>query len=142
MADDIAQWLEGLGLGQYAQAFAENAVDREVLSDLTDDDLEKLGVLLGHRKKLLREIKTLKGPSISVWPADALAKADAVFAQVLFLRPVATGKRYRRVFRLSVPTMEKPAKALVTLARVGFNERLPAVQSGDYRAALNEWRTL
>ncbi len=23
MADDIAQWLEGLGLGQYAQAFAE-----------------------------------------------------------------------------------------------------------------------
>ncbi len=40
MADDIAQWLEGLGLGQYAQAFAENDIDIEVLSELTDADLK------------------------------------------------------------------------------------------------------
>ncbi len=40
MADDIAQWLEGLALGQYAQAFAENDIDIEVLFELTDADLK------------------------------------------------------------------------------------------------------
>jgi hypothetical protein len=46
----IADWLEKLGLGQYAQRFAESAIDLDVLPDLTDQDLEKLGVLLGHRR--------------------------------------------------------------------------------------------
>ncbi len=54
MADDIAHWLEGLVLGQYAQAFEENYIDWEVLTELTDADLEKIDVPLGHRKKLLR----------------------------------------------------------------------------------------
>src|SRR5215468_6449950 len=58
----IADWLEKLGLGQYAQRFAENDIDFEILSDLTDQDLEKIGVTsLGHRRKLLRAITTLKG---------------------------------------------------------------------------------
>src|SRR6516165_4046120 len=57
----IADWLEKLGLGQYAQRFAENDIDFEILSDLTDQDLEKIGVTsLGHRRKLLRAIATLK----------------------------------------------------------------------------------
>ena len=58
----ILDWLEKLGLGQYAQRFAENDIDFEILSDLTDQDLEKIGVTsLGHRRKLLRAITTLKG---------------------------------------------------------------------------------
>ena len=58
----IADWLEKLGLGQYAQRFADNDIDFEILSDLTDQDLEKIGVTsLGHRRKLLRAITTLKG---------------------------------------------------------------------------------
>src|SRR6516162_8062322 len=57
----ILEWLEKLGLGQYAQRFAENDIDFEILSDLTDQDLEKIGVTsLGHRRKLLRAITTLK----------------------------------------------------------------------------------
>ena len=57
----IADWLEKLGLGQYAQRFAENDIDFEILSDLTDQDLEKIGVTsLGHRRTLLRAIATLK----------------------------------------------------------------------------------
>ncbi|MGB8629913.1 MAG: SAM domain-containing protein [Xanthobacteraceae bacterium] len=39
----IADWLEKLGLGQYAQRFAENDIDFNILSDLTDQDLEKIG---------------------------------------------------------------------------------------------------
>jgi class 3 adenylate cyclase len=52
----ITEWLAGLGLGQYAQVFNENGIDFSVLPDLTDQDLEKLGVLLGHRRKLFRSI--------------------------------------------------------------------------------------
>ena len=39
MASDIGEWLDGLGLGRYAEAFAENAVDLDVLPDLSDGDL-------------------------------------------------------------------------------------------------------
>ncbi len=53
---DVAQWLDGLGFGQYAQTFVDNDIDLEVLPDLGEADLEKLGVSLGHRKKLLRAI--------------------------------------------------------------------------------------
>ena len=46
---DVAVWLRGLGLEQYEALFRENDIDAEVLSDLTDGDLEKIGVSLGHR---------------------------------------------------------------------------------------------
>src|SRR4029077_13645043 len=58
---DLAEWLAGHGLGQYAQTFAEQNIDYSVLPDLTEDDLEKLGVSLGHRKKLLRAIYEVWG---------------------------------------------------------------------------------
>ncbi|MCA6104937.1 adenylate/guanylate cyclase domain-containing protein [Bradyrhizobium australafricanum] len=56
----IAEWLASIGLGEYAQRFAENAIDLSVLSDLTEQDLKDLGVLLGHRRKILRAIAELK----------------------------------------------------------------------------------
>jgi len=57
----IADWLEKLGLGQYAQRFAENDINFDILPELTDQDLEKIGVAsLGHRRKLLRAIANLK----------------------------------------------------------------------------------
>src|SRR6516225_6023367 len=60
--EPIADWLEKLGLGQYAQPFAENDIDFDILKDLTDQDLEKIGVAsLGHRRKFLRAIANLKG---------------------------------------------------------------------------------
>ena len=56
---DVADWLRSLGLDQYETTFRENGVDVDVLPDLTDTDLEKLGVLLGHRKRLLKAISGL-----------------------------------------------------------------------------------
>ena len=50
----IRTWLETLGLTQYAEAFEANDVDVETLPSLNEGDLEKLGVSLGHRKKMLR----------------------------------------------------------------------------------------
>ena len=56
---DLGGWLRSLGLDRYEAAFRANAIDADVLCDLTDQDLEKLGVLLGHRRKLLRALAAL-----------------------------------------------------------------------------------
>jgi predicted ATPase/class 3 adenylate cyclase len=57
----IAEWLASIGLGEYAERFRENAIDLSVVRDLTEQDLKDLGVLLGHRRKMLRAIAELKG---------------------------------------------------------------------------------
>ena len=57
----IAEWLTSIGLAEYAQRFSDNAIDLSVLRDLTEQDLKDLGVLLGHRRKMLRAIAELKG---------------------------------------------------------------------------------
>jgi hypothetical protein len=60
----IADWLEKLGMSQYAQRFADNDVDTSVLRHLTDQDLTELGVSLGHRRKMLATIAELdRGPT-------------------------------------------------------------------------------
>jgi class 3 adenylate cyclase len=56
----IADWLASIGLGEYAERFAENAIDLSVVTDLTEQDLKDLGVLLGHRRKMLRAIAELR----------------------------------------------------------------------------------
>ena len=61
----IADWLQKLGLGQYGQRFAENDIDVSVLLYLTDVDLEKMGVSLGHRRKILAAIEQLPGAAPS-----------------------------------------------------------------------------
>ena len=61
----IADWLEKLNLRQYAQRFAENDIDVSVLRHLTDADLEKIGVSLGHRRKILAAIAELPGAASS-----------------------------------------------------------------------------
>ncbi len=46
----IADWLEELGMAEYAQRFADNKIDVSVLRHLTDQDLKDIGVALGHRR--------------------------------------------------------------------------------------------
>jgi class 3 adenylate cyclase/predicted ATPase len=57
----IAEWLASIGLSEYAQRFADNAIDLSVIRDLTEQDLKDLGVLLGHRRRVLRAIAELDG---------------------------------------------------------------------------------
>ena len=61
---DIDSWLVDLGLGDYAQAFADNRVDFDVLGDLGEDDLREMGLALGDRKRLLKAIESLAGVSV------------------------------------------------------------------------------
>jgi hypothetical protein len=67
----IANWLKSLGLEQYTDGFTENDIDFSILHELTDQDLEKIGVRsLGHRRKLLRAIGDLERIEKRV-PAEA-----------------------------------------------------------------------
>ena len=57
MSEKITAWLNRLQLGQYSAAFEENAIELDILPDLTDDDLREIGVnALGHRKTILKAI--------------------------------------------------------------------------------------
>src|SRR5262245_63545 len=74
MSTDVAIWLRGLGLEQYATAFLENDVDVEILPKLTADDLIGLGVTsIGHRRKLLDAIATLRDSRSSAASARILS---------------------------------------------------------------------
>jgi class 3 adenylate cyclase/tetratricopeptide (TPR) repeat protein len=75
----VADWLEKLGLGQYAQRFAENDINFGILPHLTDQDLKDLGITsVGHRRQLLLAMAELRGvrkgaqpPSAGTEPATA-----------------------------------------------------------------------
>ena len=75
----IADWLEKLGLSEYALRFAENRIDFSVLRDLTDQDLKDLGVVLGDRRKLLRAIGELEtaAPAAPSAPAATPPRQEA-----------------------------------------------------------------
>ena len=95
MAHDIARWLEGLGLGQYVEAFAENDIEFKNISRLTEDDLKELGLSIGHRRTLQAAIDALStvdptvrlaapppGPQHS--PSDTQAEAERRQLTVMF----------------------------------------------------------
>jgi class 3 adenylate cyclase len=61
----IADWLESLGMSEYAQRFAENGISVAALRHLTDQDLKDICVLLGHRRIMLAAIGELAGAAIA-----------------------------------------------------------------------------
>jgi class 3 adenylate cyclase/predicted ATPase len=71
----IADWLEKLGMSEYTQRFAENRIDFSVLRELTDQDLKELGVLLGDRRKMLRAIADIDNIEKNIPAAPAKAAA-------------------------------------------------------------------
>src|SRR5438552_19054348 len=61
----ISDWLGKLGMSEYAQRFADNDIDIDVLNELTDQDFDRLGVSLGHRRRMLRAIRELSALPIA-----------------------------------------------------------------------------
>jgi hypothetical protein len=61
----IEDWLKKLGMSEYAERFAESDIDIDVLSELTDHDFDRLGVSLGHRRKMLRAIRELSASPVA-----------------------------------------------------------------------------
>ena len=73
----IADWLEKLGMSEYVQRFAENDIDIEVLSELTDTDFDRLGVSIGHRRKLLKALAAGVPTAAAASPSSAIASSLA-----------------------------------------------------------------
>ncbi|MHA1571774.1 MAG: ATP-binding protein, partial [Alphaproteobacteria bacterium] len=71
MDGNIGQWLEGLGLGRYAGAFAENEITFDALPHLTQDDLKELGLPMGPRRIVSVAIGQLAGPAAPTSPVSA-----------------------------------------------------------------------
>jgi class 3 adenylate cyclase len=85
---DLAHWLEALGMSEYAQRFAENDIDVEVLSELTDKDFDRLGVSLGHRRKMLRAIR-----EVAASPVPAVTERTVSAATAAQAAPQDTAER-------------------------------------------------
>ncbi len=72
---DVGGWLRDLGIGRYEQTFIEkNAIDSDVLPELTEDDLEKLGIPLGDRKRLIKAIRGMLADSPSALITSAVGE--------------------------------------------------------------------
>ena len=77
---DVQQWLNSIDLGQYADAFEENAIGWDLFEELTDDDLRTIGIeALGHRKRLLKAISEMGESSETTAPlAPPLSRDQSV----------------------------------------------------------------
>jgi class 3 adenylate cyclase len=76
----VSEWLEEIGLGRYAELFAEHHIDCDVLADLTEPDLAQLGISLGDRKRLMRAIARLAEHGAPAAAAEASAQPPAAAA--------------------------------------------------------------
>ena len=126
---DIRQWLEELGLGRYADAFEENEIEPEVLSELTDGALKELGVsVMGHRLKLLKAVTASKPTTrdsagtdeLSARPAPSAPEAERRQITVMFCdlatawKPL-NGPRYE--LHPSIPSPSQPDRGPTTAYR-------------------------
>src|SRR2546429_1659714 len=78
---DVGGWLRDLGLERYEPAFIENAIDSDVLPELTEGDLKKLGIPLGDRKRLIKAIRAMSAGSPSAFVTSAVG-GDAQSGQL------------------------------------------------------------
>jgi class 3 adenylate cyclase len=69
---DLRDWLRKNKLDQYADAFEANDIDFDILSELTEHDLEKLGMSLGNRRRLVKAIAERAGGESATMPAPGL----------------------------------------------------------------------
>src|SRR3954452_4293926 len=69
---DIDVWLQSLGLEHYAELLASHDIDLTVVPDLTEQDLEKLGLSLGHRRKFIAATAKLRAavPAVASAPGQ------------------------------------------------------------------------
>jgi hypothetical protein len=93
----IADWLQKLGLAEYGERFAENGIDVSVLPHLTDQDLKDMGVLLGHRRKMLAAIGGLSSqPAAARAPPTGTPTGPAAIPTASPIAPVTEAAGERR----------------------------------------------
>jgi hypothetical protein len=58
---ELLDWLHELGLDSYAQQFVREELFLDVLADVDEKTLEKMGIATGHQLKIMKACKVLKG---------------------------------------------------------------------------------
>ena len=85
---ELGEWLRNLGLERYEAPFRDQAIDMDVLADLTEHDLSLLGVALGDRKRLQKAIANLALHSLphltAPAPRPARDEAERRLVAVMF----------------------------------------------------------
>ncbi len=98
---EIADWLEKLGLSEYAQPFIDHKIDISVLGYLTDQDLKDIGILLGHRRKILAAIGELTGAAATTTKPPARQEPDtqdtAERRQITVQTDASDGSEHNRI---------------------------------------------
>lgn len=97
--DELERWLAPLGLVQLAPALRANDVDLKILPELSEADLEKLGLSLGQRKKLLKAAACLPQPSSLAGQSAAPAPSLSAVSSAEQMSPGMS----------STPDMERPS---------------------------------
>lgn len=94
--DELERWLSAVGLAALAPVLQSHDIDIEVLSELTEPDLEKIGLTLGLRKKLLKLVAERKSGVLAA-PAPAapapVAATAAAPSQLPAAAPLVTERR-------------------------------------------------
>jgi class 3 adenylate cyclase len=126
---DIRGWLRDLDLERYAEAFIANEIDAEILPKLTAEDLKDLGVtLVGHRRKLLEAIATLRDPCVPVEAADATAPT----LQTVAIEPtVARAEAERRQLTVMFVDLVGSTRLSARLDPENMREMLRAYQDAS-----------
>ena len=128
--NDVRNWLESLGLTQYVDAFEANDVDLDVLPSLNEGDLEKLGVSLGHRKKMLKALAELRRGA-----SDALASAGKA--------PLAIQAREKSSPVVdATPTGERRQLTVMFCDLVGSTALSEKLDPEELRSLLHNYRTV
>jgi class 3 adenylate cyclase/ABC-type transport system involved in cytochrome c biogenesis ATPase subunit len=71
---DFKFWLQSVGLEKYGEVFASHDIDLMVAPELTEQDLEKIGLSLGHRRKFITAAAKLRAAPVSSLVVSAQAQ--------------------------------------------------------------------
>src|ERR1700726_4528914 len=82
---DLRDWLRRNKFEQYADAFEANDIDLDILPELSEHDLEQLGLSLGNRRRLLKAIAERSAEVAQSKPSDESGSPDAERRQVTVL---------------------------------------------------------
>ena len=137
---DLLQWLTELGLERYAAVFEENDIDLDILPDLTDQDLERMGVSLGHRRRILRAIATENAPVPETPAADALPAVQTPAPAAQKTATAAVDESATTPTPSSPPEAERRQVTVMFCDIVGSTELAAAVDPEDMGDLLRRYQ--
>jgi SAM domain (Sterile alpha motif) len=115
----IAHWLEKLGMSEYTERFAENRIDFSVLRDLTDQDLKDLGVVLGDRRNVAGDCRDGRRTHGSVLRETSDSDADP--CQRRNITHLSIDRSHRRAPAFRIPLARAKRKRRGYCTRAGFD---------------------